>query len=273
MQTNNEKMILGAICGDTVGSNYEWHSTKDKNFRLENPRTRFTDDTVMTVAIMAWLLGDYPTPVEAMQTLGRRYSRAGYGGGFRKWIDSPTPQPYNSFGNGSAMRVSGCGWLFDTEEETLAKAKESAEVTHNHPEGIKGAQATALAIFMARTGKSKEDIKARITELFGYDLDRKLDDIRPGYSFNRDTVSCQGSVPEAIISFLESTSYEDAIRNAISLGGDADTQGAIAGSIAEAFYGGLGSDVLYDIVDRHLTTDLKEIVFRFSRKVFGKEEA
>ena len=270
MQTKNEKLILGAICGDTVGSNYEWYPTKEKNFRLENPRTRFTDDTVMTVAIMSWLLGDYPTPVEAMQSFGRRYPRAGYGGGFRKWLDNSNPQPYNSFGNGSAMRASGCGWVCETEEETLVKAKESAEVTHNHPEGIKGAQATALAIFMARTGKTKEEIKNRITELFGYNLDSKLDDIRTGYSFD---VTCQGSVPEAIIAFLESTSYEDAIRNAISLGGDADTQGAIAGSIAEAFYGGLGSEVLYGIVDRHLTTDLKEVVYRFSRKVFGKEES
>lgn len=269
MQEKIIKPIFGAICGDTVGSNYEWYSTKSKDFPLENPRTRFTDDTVMTVAIMSWLLGDFASPVEAMQTFGRKYSKAGYGGSFRNWLSDPNPHPYNSFGNGSAMRVSGCGWLFDTEEETLEKAKESAEVSHNHPEGIKGAQATALAVFMARNGKTKAEIKERVTELFGYNLDRKVDDIRPSYRFD---VSCQGSVPEAIICFLESDSYEDAIRNAISLGGDADTQGAITGAIAEAFYGGLGSDELYSITEKHLTTDLLAVVKRFTEKANGNGE-
>lgn len=259
METN--RTILGAICGDIIGSCYERLPTKRKDFQLESRSTHFTDDTVMTVAIMAWLLGDFENPTSAMQYYGRRYPYAGYGGNFALWLSNSNPQPYNSFGNGSAMRVSPCGWIFEAEDEVMEKAKESAEVTHNHPEGIKGAQAIALAILMARKGMTKEEIKTSIETKFGYNLNQKLDDIRNFYHFD---VTCQGSVPQSIIAFLESTSFEDSIRNAISLGGDADTQAAIAGSIAEAYYGGLGSSVFVDIVKRHLSQDLWNIVDRFS---------
>ena len=228
--------MLGAIVGDIVGSIYEWRNIKTKDFPLFGKRCRFTDDTVMTMAVAEGLLngGKSNDYIAAMKRLGKIYPNAGYGGYFRKWLFTNDTEPYNSWGNGSAMRVSPTGWFFGTLEETEAAAKISAAVTHNHPEGIKGAQATAAAIFLARNGKSKAEIKAHIEEKYGYDLSRTLDDIRPGYKFD---VSCMGTVPEAIIAFLESTDFEDAIRNAISLGGDSDTLAAITGSIAEAEYG------------------------------------
>lgn len=225
--------LLGAIAGDVIGSVYEFHPVKSLDFPLFVDRiSKYTDDTVMTVANADWLLtGDELTGI--MSEYGNRYPFAGYGGSFFKWLMLDNPQPYNSWGNGSAMRVSPVGWAFDTLEETLEAAQKSAEVTHNHPEGIKGAQATAACIYLARTGKSKQEIKEYIETSFGYNLHRTCDEIRPSYEFD---ISCQGTVPESIIAFLESTDYESAIRLAVSLGGDADTMGAITGGIAEAYY-------------------------------------
>jgi len=227
--------MLGAMIGDIVGSIYEWHNIKTKDFPLFSKRCFFTDDTVLTAATAQAIFYGMGFS-EAYQDFARRYPGRGYGGNFSQWIWTEDPQPYNSWGNGSAMRVSPVGFAFNDIETVLAEAKRSAEVTHNHPEGIKGAQSTALAIFMSRKGVSKDEIREEIVERFGYDLDRSMDEIRPGYAFD---VSCQGSVPEAIIAFLESTDFEDAIRNAISLGGDSDTIACITGGIAEAFYGGI----------------------------------
>ncbi|MDO5401088.1 MAG: ADP-ribosylglycohydrolase family protein [Eubacteriales bacterium] len=243
-QLFGEKDMYGAILGDIIGSPYEFrHCIKTKNFPLFSERSRFTDDTVMTIAVASALLKSGKDAElntiranvrEEMQKWGRRYPQAGYGGAFRRWLAEENPQPYNSFGNGSAMRVSAAGWLYDSLERTVEVARATAEVTHNHPEGIKGAEAVAAAIYLARTGKSKEEIKAYIVKTFGYDLSRTCDEIRPTY-FPRAT--CQETVPEAITAFLEGRDFEDVIRTAVSLGGDSDTLTAIAVSIAEAFYG------------------------------------
>ncbi len=228
--------MIGAIVGDIVGSVYEWNNIKTKDFEFFDRRCFFTDDTVMTIAVAEGLMnGGRPEDyIKAMKRFGRMYPRAGYGGNFRHWLSSDDDGPYNSWGNGSAMRVSPVGWRFDTLEETEKAAEISAAVTHNHPEGVKGAQATAAAIFLARKRNSKEKIKLYIESEYSYDLSRTLADIRPVYEFNE---SCQRTVPEAIIAFLESDGFEDAVRNAISLGGDSDTLAAITGSIAEAAYG------------------------------------
>ena len=235
--------MLGAIFGDIVGSPYEHNRNnyKYKDFPLLGVYSRFTDDTVMTVAVAQGLMAGQGDPDETfaavrqqMRSWGQRYPYAGYGGMFRRWLWSEDPQPYNSYGNGSAMRVSAAGWLFDTLDKTLEMARVTADVTHNHPEGVKGAQAVAAAIFLARTGHSKQEIKAYVEQTFDYDLDRTCDAIRPDYHM---VAICQLSVPEAIIAFLESTDYEDALRNAVSLGGDSDTIACMAGGIAEAFYG------------------------------------
>ncbi|MDO5567318.1 MAG: ADP-ribosylglycohydrolase family protein [Planctomycetia bacterium] len=224
--------MIGAIIGDMVGSVYEWRSIKSTQFDLFCYKSRFIDDSVMTIATADVLLNglDY---AESYNKWGRLYFNAGYGRSFLKWIRASVKQPYNSFGNGSAMRVSPVGWMFDTLEDTLAEAERSAECTHNHPDGIAGAKAVAGAIFLARSGKSKDDIRMFIEQEFQYDLSRSIESIRPDYSFD---VTCPGSVPEAIIAFLESANFESAIRLAVSLGGDSDTQACIAGSIAEAFY-------------------------------------
>lgn len=236
--------MYGAILGDIIGSPFEFdRGDKTKDFKLFSRRSHFTDDSVMTLAVCEALLkvGQDATVKEiedavisSMQSWGRRYPHEGYGGYFRRWLTARHPEPYNSFGNGSAMRVSAAGWLYDSLEKTRVVAKATANVTHNHPEGIKGAEATASAIFMARNGSSKEEIKKYIENEFHYDLNRTLDEIRP--SFHMDE-TCQKTVPEAIIAFLEARDFEDAIRNAVSLGGDTDTLGAITGSIAEAYYG------------------------------------
>lgn len=233
--------MLGAIIGDIIGSPYEFESDKTKDFPLFIPQCRPTDDSIMTIAVgCACAEADCydednfeRTLVEKMRELGRMYRGAGYGGMFYRWLMSDHMQAYNSFGNGSAMRVSPTAYAVDTLENVERLAKWSAEVTHNHPEGVKGAQAVAAAIFLARTGSSKDEIKRYIEDKY-YDLDFTLDDIRKGYSFD---VTCQGSVPQAIECFLEAEDYEDAVRNAVSLGGDADTQAAMAGAIAEAFFG------------------------------------
>lgn len=236
--------MYGAILGDIIGSPFEFdRGDKTKDFKLFSRRSHFTDDSVMTLAVCEALLkvGQDVTVKEiedavisSMQSWGRRYPHAGYGGYFRRWLTARHPEPYNSYGNGSAMRVSAVGWLYDSLEKTRTVAKATANVTHNHPEGIKGAEATASAIFMARNGSSKEEIKKYIENEFHYDLNRTLNEIRPGYHMDE---TCQKTVPEAIIAFLEAKDFEDAIRNAVSLGGDTDTLGAITGSIAEAYYG------------------------------------
>ena len=252
--------LMGAICGDIMGSPYEYWRTRTKKYDFNPfpPRARFTDDTVMSIAMADWIMdgGDLS---KVMQKWGHRYPNAGFGGMFKLWLSDANPQPYNSFGNGSAMRVSPVGCAFDTLEETLQKAKESAEVTHNHPEGIKGAQATAAAIFMARTGQTKDEIKKYVSETFGYDLSRTYDEIKPEYKFE---VSCQGSVPESIICFLESKDYEDCIRLAVSMGGDADTMGAIAGSIAAAYYGEIPESILEKCWTK-LPEDIHNIIDKF----------
>ena len=236
--------MYGAILGDIIGSPFEFdRGDKTKEFDLFTKGCDFTDDSVMTIAVGEALLAVGPEAavkeieeavVTNMQDWGKRYPYAGYGGRFRYWLRERNPKPYGSYGNGSAMRVSAVGWLYDSLERTREVARATANVTHNHPEGIKGAEATASAIYMARNESSKEEIKEYIEKEFHYNLDRTLDEIRPGYHMDE---TCQRTVPEAIIAFLESQDFEDAIRNAVSLGGDTDTLGAITGSIAEAFYG------------------------------------
>ncbi len=253
--------MIGAIAGDIIGSVYEHRPIKTKDFPLFSAQCNFTDDTVLTVAIADAILSGVPY-VDSVRRIGRRYPGAGYGGSFIRWLLSDHARPYNSWGNGSAMRVSPVGFAFSTEDEVLQQARMTAEITHNHPEGIKGAEATALGVFLARTGYNKEAIRSRIKNLFGYDLDRTVDDIRPSYSFD---VSCQGTVPQAIIAFLDSESYEDAIRNAISLGGDSDTLACITGGIAEAFYGGVPREIHAKVVDL-LTPDLWKVTKAFCDK-------
>lgn len=259
--------MIGSIAGDIIGSIYERKPHKSKEFPLFNPRCRFTDDTVLTVAVADAILSGRPY-VETLAEYGRRHPDAGYGGTFRQWLQTIDLKPYNSWGNGSAMRVSPVGFAFDPEEEVLREATRSAEVTHDHPEGIKGAQATALAVSMARTGRTKEEIRAEITARFGYRLDTTVEAIRPEYRFD---VSCQGTVPAAVVAFLDSTSYEDAVRNAISLGGDADTLACIAGGMAEAFYGGVPAEIRTRALDT-LPDDLREITIAFEQK-FGQDRA
>ena len=245
--------MLGAIIGDTIGSIYEFHNIKTTEFPLFDPRCNYTDDSIMTMAVANWLLTD---PQHGMDTLeasflnfAKKYPcpMGGYGGGFNRWLFHPealgdygsrdfkpgSRHPYNSFGNGAAMRCSANGWMFDTLEETERVAGLSAAITHNHPEGIKGAQSTAAAIFMARNGKSKEEIRNYISIKYGYNLNRTCDEIRAVYDWDS---SCQGTVPEAMVAFLDSTDFESAIRLAVSLGGDSDTLACITGGIAEAFY-------------------------------------
>ncbi len=250
--------MIGAIAGDIIGSVYERDNIKTKDFPLFQDSCFFTDDTVLTVAVADAVLNKTPY-MDPARKFGQRYPDAGWGKSFKNWLNSPTPNPYNSWGNGSAMRVSPIGFAFSNEHDVLVHAKLSAEFSHNHPEGIKGAEATAIAVFLARTGHGKDVIKERVATTFDYDLDRTLDDIRPSYSFD---VSCQGTVPEAIIAFLESTSYEDAIRNAISIGGDSDTLACITGGIAEAFYEGVPKEI-WDKVEAVLTPDLWAIIEAF----------
>lgn len=253
--------MFGAIAGDIIGSVYEHNNVKTKDFPLFSANSRFTDDTVLTVAIASAILTGRPY-LDALLELGRRYPYAGYGRTFRNWLNSEDYRPYNSWGNGSAMRVSPIGLAFPDRDQVLHQARVSAEVTHNHPEGVKGAQATALAVYLARTRHDKAAIKDELARTFDYDLDRSLDGIRPTYKFD---VSCQGSVPEAIIAFLESSSYEDAVRNAVSLGGDSDTLACIAGAIAEPYYGGVPPHIA-KVVRETLTDALWSVVEPFCAK-------
>ena len=249
--------MIGAIAGDMIGSPYKDSPIKRMGFPFKV--AGFTDDTVLTVAVAQAILtgGDY---ADCLKRFARRHPDAGYGGTFRKWVFSSRSAAYNSWGNGSAMRVSPVGFALDREDAVLAEARRSAEETHNHPEGIKGAQATALAIFLARRGADKRTIRNAIEDRFGYALDRTIAEIRPAYRFD---VSCQGSVPESMIAFFESNDYESSVRNAISLGGDADTMACIAGGIAQAYYGRIPPDTLSQVRE-NLTDDLLPVVDAFN---------
>jgi ADP-ribosylglycohydrolase len=253
--------MLGSIAGDIIGSVYEWDRIKTTEFPLFQKRCQYTDDSVLTVATAYSILNQVPY-AQSYKDFSRRYPERGYGGNFHRWIFSDTLEPYNSWGNGSAMRVSPVGFAFESIEKVLEQAKQSAEVTHNHPEGVKGAQATALSIFLARKGNDKEAIRKAITERFNYDLDRTVAEIRPNYSFD---VSCMGTVPEAIIAFLDSDDYEHSVRLAVSLGGDSDTLACITGGIAEAYYKG---------VPEHIADETMKIIhdeFINIIKLFSKE--
>ncbi len=253
--------MIGAIAGDIIGSPYEFRPHKSVDFPLFSADCRFTDDTVLTIALAEAILtgAEYAT---VMKQYYLRYPDAGYGGGFRKWAVAANSKPYRSFGNGAAMRISPVAFYCTTLEEVLAQAEAYTVVTHNHPEGIKGAQATAAAIFLARTGSSKKEIKEYVTTTFDYDLSRSCDQIRPEYKFD---VTCQGSVPEAITCFLESSDYESTVRLAVSLGGDSDTQACIAGGIAEAFYG--VPKWIEEKARGYLDADLLSALLQFESKV------
>ena len=265
--------MIGAILGDMIGAPYEFDKgNKTKDFPLFSRGSEFTDDSVMTIAVAEALMdtiGKSDDEIRAaliasMQKWGRRYPDAGYGGMFYQWLRKKDPQPYGSFGNGSAMRVSSAGWLFSTLEETRHMAKQTAEVTHNHPEGVKGAEAAASAIFMARTGSSKEEIRDFIIREFGYDLSRTCDEIRPHY---HHVETCQQTVPEAVTAFLEGNSFEDVIRTTVSLGGDSDTLTCIAGGMAEAFYG--VPDDLAEECRKRLPEDMLAVLDRFNEQKAG----
>ncbi|HTU91256.1 MAG TPA: ADP-ribosylglycohydrolase family protein [Gemmataceae bacterium] len=253
--------MLGAIAGDVIGSVHEGARTKTKDFPLFTPESRFTDDTVLTVAVANCLLRgrDY---VEAFHDYFETYPTAGYGGTYFWWASSRRREPYNSWGNGSAMRVSPVAYVATTLEDVLQEAKRCAQVTHDHEQGIRGAQATAAAVFLARMGSSKEHIRRYTEEQFGYFLDESLDQIRPTYEFD---ASCQWSVPQSILAFLESSGFEDAIRNAISLGGDADTMACIAGAIAEGYYGGVPAEIAESVLAR-LDDRLRSVVREFRER-------
>lgn len=254
--------MLGAITGDVVGSVYEWNNVKHKNFEpLFSPKSFFTDDSVLTVALMDAI--DRSVSYDSvMRWYYSQHPTAGYGHRFNHWCVHDTGMAYNSWGNGSAMRTSAVGYAYDTIEEVLERAEHFASFTHNHPEGIKGAQATSACIFMARKGATKEAIRTYITQNFDYDLDRTIDDIRPTYEFNE---SCQETVPQAIVAFLDSTDFEDAIRCAISLGGDSDTLTCITGGIAEAFYGDIPHAIAVQAMHR-LTPQMRDVVLKFYDK-------
>lgn len=284
--------MLGAITGDTIGSVYEFDNTKDYNFRLFTRRSDYTDDSVMTVAVAHWLLKDKEHCYQGLEDIIVDFAKncpcpmGGYGGGFHTWLFSPSSlysydsrygaapyvsntgrHPYGSWGNGSAMRVSAVGWFFDTLEETERVAGISAAITHNHPEGIKGAQATAAAIWMARNNKKKEDIRDYIEGKYGYDLHSTYEIWHPIYHWES---SCQGTVPQAIICFLDSDSFEDAMRKAVSLGGDSDTLACITGGIAEAYYGGVPEEIAKQVLDRLPESFLEDIMAMQTLTAYGK---
>lgn len=257
--------MLGAVAGDIIGSVYEFSNIKTTDFPLFSPGSTFTDDTVLTVALADSILTGIPYIVK-LREYYRLYPHAGYGGRFRQWAESGSGEPYNSFGNGSAMRVSPAGWAYNSLDDVLAEAGKSAAVTHNHPEGIKGAQSVASAVYLARAGSSKQQIKEYIERSFSYDLSRPLDLIRPGYRFD---VSCQGSVPQAITAFLESGSYEDAVRRAVSIGGDSDTIACITGGIAEAYYRSIPESIVKRVF-KILDDRLKPVILEFRDKYISR---
>jgi ADP-ribosylglycohydrolase len=253
--------MLGAIAGDVIGSVYEFDNIHSKDFPLFGPGCSFTDDSILTIALAECLLdgGDYAAKMKAYC---RRYPDGGYGGRFRAWAESDRTEPYNSHGNGAAMRISPVAWAFQALPEVLEQAERYTAVTHNHPEGIRGAQAIAGAIFLARTGHTKEHVRVWVEGKFGYDLSRSLDQWRPGFRFDE---SCAGTVPPALACFLDSTGFEDAIRNAVSLGGDSDTLACIAGSVAEPFYGGVPGAIAHRTLG-YLDAGLRAVVERFREK-------
>lgn len=256
--------MLGAIAGDIIGSVYEFNNIRTTDFPLFSRGSRFTDDTVLTVALADSILTGTPY-VYKIKEYFKLYPDSGYGGRFRKWAESGNSHPYNSFGNGSAMRVSPAGWAYNSLDQVLYEAEKSAAVTHNHPEGIKGAQSVASAIYLARTGSSKQQIKEYIENSFSYNLSETLDRIRPHYRFDE---TCQGSVPQAIIAFLESDDYEDAVRKAVSIGGDSDTIACITGGIAEAFYKSIPEQVIKKtlaLLDQRLKTVTIEFTGKYVR--------
>lgn len=258
-----KKGIIGAIIGDIVGSRFEWNNHKSTDFDLFANGCRFTDDTVMTVAVAEWLETGKPLP-DIMRKWAKKYPLCGYGVKFFNWLFiDPNPQPYDSLGNGSGMRVSPVGFVAISVDDACDLARRSAEVSHNHPEGIKGAQAIASAIFLAREGRSKEEIRDYIEQTFGYNLHRTCDEIRPTYQFN---MTCEGSCPEAIVAFLDSTDYESAIRLAVSLGGDSDTIACMTGGIAAAFYG--VPDHIIEQAMEYIPDDMMEIINKFDGYVF-----
>lgn len=253
--------MLGAIVGDIIGSAWEGSGEKRYDFPLITKASRFTDDTVMTVAVAQVLLDDLDY-AETMREYGRRYPFAGYGMHFARWMRDPEMGPYGSYGNGGAMRVSPVGYWAQSVDAVLAEAARSAAPTHNHPEGTKGAQATALAVFLARSGADKAEIRREIASRFHYDLNRTVTQLRPTYAVD---VSAQGSVPESIIAFLDADSFEAAVRNAVSLGGDTDTMGCIAGAIAEAYYGGVPSALAREI-EMRLPSEFMRVIERFAER-------
>lgn len=257
--------MLGAVAGDVIGSIYEWDNVWTKKFELFSSKSRFTDDSVLTIATMDAVMHGKSFGA-AYKEWFRKYPEAGFSGNFKRWAMSDELGPYNSFGNGSAMRVSPVGYYYDNLEEVLARAGESAEVTHNHPEGVKGAKATAASIFLAKNGVSKKEIKEYVKSSFGYKLDEGIDSIRKWYSYD---VSCQGSVPEAIVSFLDSENYEDAVRNAVSIGGDSDTLACITGGLAEAYYKEI-PEYITERVMALLTEEMKEIMQKFYDEVYKR---
>ena len=254
-------ILLGALAGDIIGSVYEFHNIKTTEFPLFTERSHYTDDSVMTVAVANKILKGSPYERE-LQDFGRRYPKSGYGTNFKDWIFSDNPKPYNSYGNGSAMRVSPIAYVLNDINEVLSEAKRCAEITHNHPEGIKGAQAVAAAVFLSRAGSSKDEIKRYITQNFNYNLNRSIEDIRVNYQFDE---TCQGSVPEAIISFLESQNFENSIRLAISIGGDSDTIASITGAISEAYYKDIPEEIKKTVI-KLLPGDLLSVLTNFSKK-------
>lgn len=270
MKIVNGKM-LGAIVGDIVGSVYEFRNIKTTDFELfRKGESRFTDDTVMTLAVAKWLLTDnehsHAGLVRNMQELGRKYPDVGYGGNFARWLHHDSPKPYGSWGNGAGMRVSPVGLYAGTIEETLELARVTTEVTHDHPEGIKGAQAIASCMFLCRGGCSKSGIRKYVEKTFGYDLGRTLDEIRPGYTFD---VSCQGSVPQAITAFLEGNTFVDVVRLAVSIGGDSDTIACMAGAIASCCYP-IPTDVAA-VSDDILSDDLRKLKDEFMKMLAGRK--
>jgi len=250
--------MLGAIVGDIVGSIYEFDNHCSKSFSLFSPESFFTDDSVLTCALASSIVADTDFG-KTMRRYGEQYPDAGYGGMFRRWLADESMGPYGSFGNGAAMRISPAGWAYPTLEQTLERARAYTEVTHNHPEGIKGGETVAGAIWLARRGKSKAELREWIVKHSGYDLSRPCDEIRPDYQFNE---TCQNTVPEALTAFLESTDFEDAIRLAVSLGGDCDTLTCITGSVAEAFYGGVPAEIEREALAR-LDQPLRDVVRLF----------
>ncbi len=253
--------MLGAIAGDIIGSVYEFNNVKTKDFPLFLPTSSYTDDTVLTIAVADAIINSR-SYMATFKEYYHRYPYSGYGGRFQKWARSEFTEPYNSFGNGSAMRVSPIGFTANNLDSALQESKRSAEVTHNHPEGIKGAQAVAAAIFLARMGAEKTEISNYIQTTFCYDLSFTLNEIRPNYEYD---MTCQGSIPQAIVAFLESTSFEDAIRNAISIGGDSDTIACIVGGIAQAFYGGVPEAIATPTLAK-LDRAMRELLDTFTQK-------